>query len=758
MGRRLTIYSLALFIPITILSQWKVALTSQFSILTDAEAVNQAWSWWQFWIASVRAGSLPLWDPYTLAGHTFTGEMQTAAFYPVRLLFALIPPGPNYTLSPLVFHYWYVFTHILAACFMFALIRELGLSRFAGIVAGTCFSLGGFVVRMQWPHMLESSIWLPLIFLFLLRSLRAGALRPMVLNAAAGGLMLGMSVLAGGFHVVVMQALAIASACAFHAFSRGKARTTPLRRPWVAAAAACVIVGVVGAAAGAVQLLPSMEYSPLALRYLGAPGSLAGDQRIPYAYLTDGLYPKAFLALLIPYGLHGSGEVANPYIGVFPLILAVIGVWKAWGNRWVRFLTGLGIAAFLYALGSFSPLHGVLYALVPWLWMAREASRIVYLLDFSLAILAAFGVEFLFSKRSVLADWRVPIRCLAGLSIVCAAILFCSAVFGRPEISPWIQFSFLLIFLSAALFRHVARGNSGTWVRALAVGLIVFDLSAFDWAARNKRQNPVFLDRLLSCRRAVEFLKSRPGVFRVEVTGEPKPNIGDVYGVQTVTPAGVTIPIAYEKIMGRSGLLNVRYRLAPASTGESGAVYQDSDWKVYENPNGLPRAWLVHETVREPDLDRCATLLGNADFDPRRTAVTETRVAVEPPAAPADEPVRVSGWQANRIEMQVRAQTRALLVVSETYYPGWKATINGKPVDILRADGALRGVLVPPGESRVVMSYAPLTVYSGGAVTLAAFAIVGAGLSVFRRELRSGAADEDEAPAEVGNMTSQGRP
>src|SRR5262249_51891518 len=153
---------------------------------------------------------------------------------------------------------------LLGAWFMFALVRELGLSRFAAYVSALCFSLGGFVVRMPWPHMLESSIWLPLVFLYFLRALRSAEQRTMLLNSALSGLMLGMSILAGGMHVVIMQVLLVVSAGAYHALTpNSNDDTTPwYRRSSVRQATTVVAtICVVGLAAGAIQLLPSAEYS-----------------------------------------------------------------------------------------------------------------------------------------------------------------------------------------------------------------------------------------------------------------------------------------------------------------------------------------------------------------------------------------------------------------------------------------------------------------------------------------------------------------
>src|SRR5579859_1742237 len=270
--RKATVKSISWLLLITVLFYWKILLTLQFSLLTESEGVNQAYAWYHFWIASLRHGIPPLWDPNMFAGRSFAGEMQTAAFYPPNLLLALFPFNHAGVLSPQLYNWFFVLGHFLGACFMFALVRELGLRRFSAMIAGICFSLGGFVARMGWPHMLESSIWLPLIFLFLLRACRARTLPRSLLQACLSGLSLGMSILAGGLHIVILQTLVVVSAVAFYAIH---ARTRPadylesgrpLTRPVLVAA---VIAGA-ALAAGAIQLLPSIEYSRQAYRFMGS--------------------------------------------------------------------------------------------------------------------------------------------------------------------------------------------------------------------------------------------------------------------------------------------------------------------------------------------------------------------------------------------------------------------------------------------------------------------------------------------------------
>ena len=171
---RSNVAAAGVLLVVTVLFYWKILLTNQFSLLTGYEAVNQAYSWFSFWVRSIQQGAWPLWDPYTYSGHIFSGEMQNGSFYPLYLPLALFRLNRYGLLAPALYHAMFVASHFLGAWFMFRLVRELELSDFAAIVAGICFSMGGFLGHIpEWPHLLNSGIWLPLIFLLLRRAMKA---------------------------------------------------------------------------------------------------------------------------------------------------------------------------------------------------------------------------------------------------------------------------------------------------------------------------------------------------------------------------------------------------------------------------------------------------------------------------------------------------------------------------------------------------------------------------------------------------------
>ena len=678
---------------------WQIVFTRQFSMLTVGETVNQAYSWFHFWAESVRHGSVPLWDPYTFAGHSFIGEMQTAAFYPLHLVFALFPANGNGLLSTRLYHFYFVFTHLLAAYFMFALIREMGLSRYAALLAGVCYSLGGFVGTAPWPHLLESAVWLPLQFLLMLRALQAPALRQSLTYAALAGLTLGLSILAGGLHVVMMQVIILVSAAAYYA--------SHTRTGWWRSMGVAAVAAITGLAAGAVQLLPSAEYSARAIRFISGT-SLPATQKIPIAYLVDSILPRTLAGYVFSWNFQGKlgpGEVLSPYLGVFPLLLAVVGFWKCRDLLWVRYSAGLAAAAFLFSLGAASLLYGLIYALAPLLWMAREASRFLYMAHFGLVILAAYGAQTLFCGADATRSWIPLSRVLLSLAIAAALVLASPLVFAKLELKTWTEWSLLFIIMVYPLFRYVAGGGKGAVGRFLVIAFIVFDLYSFSDIAFNKieaaRTGGDQLERLISMRGAADFLKAQPGPFRVQVIAPPELNIGDSWGIETLNGGAVTLAASFMDVIGRGGpgadLLNVRYFLKPASAAEPNPVYADANWKIYANPSARPRAWIEGATG----------LAGVEEHSARHIAV------------------------------KVTAGSGATLVLSELYYPGWEARVNGRAQHIDEVHGGLRGIPVPQGESLVTVDYAPQSVRLGAGLTVLTFVLVLFAAASLRRPVAS---------------------
>jgi hypothetical protein len=205
-------------------------------------------------------------------------------------------------------------------------------------------------------------------------------------------------------------------------------------------------------------------------------------------------------------------------------------------------------------------------------------------------------------------------------------------------------------------------------------------------------------------------------------------------------------------------MLNVRYILIDARlpAGERAAnaieetgneVFRNDQVIVYENPAAFPRAWIVHEVRPNNDGDGLAQL-ANGSVDGREVAFVDGSLPdVSPPgtfaghlSSPGNERVEVTAHGGDALTAGVTAQAPGLVVFSEVYEEGWRAWVDGEPVDILRTNHALRGIPVNVGEHTIEMRYEPTSLRIGlwtssiTGVLMLGFAVAATGRRLHGRE------------------------
>jgi hypothetical protein len=181
-------------------------------------------------------------------------------------------------------------------------------------------------------------------------------------------------------------------------------------------------------------------------------------------------------------------------------------------------------------------------------------------------------------------------------------------------------------------------------------------------------------------------------------------------------PTGVQSPLL--------DLLGVRYVLVDATippdredivalTAGRKEVFRTPSVVVFESENPPPYTWIVHD-VREVKQDEALPLLTEGDLDPYKTALVEAPAPIEALDKPSNgETARITRYEPDAITLETTAASDGLLVVSEMYEKGWHAYVEGKRVDVLPTDHALRGVPIPAGVHTVEMRYEPLSLRVG---------------------------------------------
>jgi hypothetical protein len=738
-----------LLFGVALVNFWKLILTGEYSILWSGDNALQAYPWYQFLLNSLHQHSFPFWNPYSEAGRLFIGEPTSGAFYPPNLLLALLPLNSRGLAPAWGLEYLVVIHFFLASWFTYLLARHMGFGRFSSIVAGITFAYSGSLSLRYFAQItvFTASIWIPAAFLCYSKSLRAIGVKSQILWANLGGLALALGLLAGHHQPVLYCGLALAITALVLALSGNVslwecATSFHSRRRLLES---LFLIAAFGGMYASLQLIPSMQYAHEAYRWVGLPEPVKGMRDAPYAIAGTmyGSTPKDLLLLLFPFQ---GGPETNPYFGILPLFLVVFSLTRFKSSPLCRLMWLLVVFFFLLALGAYTPLHGVLYYLLPGFGKAREASRALVMVHFASAILAAIGCDALFTNSKVEQRTlgRKIIQVFAGLAaltivIISVTYLHASLTDGTAIKIDFLFISALLLMLTAAIGFYRATVD----VRSLqlaVVAVMILDFhgilsttikpkSEFNSSGNYEPTQWYRPDTVIT------FLRSQPGIFRTNFDNKYPRSIGEVDQLDTINGYGATEHQAFADLMrvrGRaSDLLNVRFIVTEAALPFQ-KVFQQGKMKVYENPTCLPRAWLAFRVIEKTSLPEAYAALNDQGLDLRKEALIVgplsshlAGLASTPLEGVADSPDPTFARRTpNRFTVDTNPSHPAVLVVSETWYPDWRVKVNGVSAEVLRVDGGLMGVYLEPGARYLEFYLRPSYLYLEVALTAIATMIL----------------------------------
>ena len=655
-----SVYFWSLFFP-----EPKLFFTSE-SLGTDLRANYYPGKY--FLASSLRKGELPFWSKDIGTGFPLLAEGQIGTFYVFNLLYLLLPTWLAWNLN-------YVLAFLLALLGSFLFFRKLGLTDRASLFSAFSFAFSGsFISRIIHTSPLQAMSLMPWLFL----TAKNFWEKPTKWHGATFALVLAEQIFTGGFQWVFISLLGV---FLFFLTQFREERKGDLPRKM-----SLLMVAVVGAAMiAAPQLLPTWEMRQESQRKTG----LQQEEIFffPYGY-------EDFITFVLPnyFGTPKEGTYLLPlkvywentaYLGLSPLLFLVMAVVQKKKSSWQWSFLFLGVFTALLATGTKSPFYFLLT--LPGFNNFRVPSRFLLLTAFSICGLAGAGL-----------DWFLSTISRKLKSTLMLGIVFC-LVFAL-QIGDLFHFDWsyhpLLSVEEALRIPETAK-------------VIQPDERIYTHPQLIKIWKDVFFTR--GWQDTLPFLYFHNGLFA---------NLNLVFERANARAYAGLYPerffLSYDLAPYLFNTLAVDIIISPIELPDSTdfelslRVHSPRndlpDFFVYHNRGSLGRFRFVSSYTVVSNLDEAKTVVEKGDYPFDRSAILENDLGENFQELTKSDMTVVEDADQHLV-LQTSTDMKALLLVADSYYPAWKAWIDGQPTEILPANINQRAVVVPAGEHEIVMQF-----------------------------------------------------
>ncbi len=664
----------------------------------------------------LKSGQWPLWNPYNGSGTPLLAIMHPGYLTPFGLVFLFLSPHNAWTiyvmLQPVVLGfamYWYG--------------RKLNLSSRGALLATMTLVLSGFsVVRLEYGEFLYVLAGLPLL-LGIVEDIRAN---PKSYKKYWIPLIVALMIFSGQPHMIVYTLSVFAL-------------YTWVRLPWRQMLSFAGL-SVLGVGISAVQLIPSLELFSLSAINRQTSEFIFDKFLLPLSHLITVIIPNYFgnQATYNYFGPHDYVETIA-YVGSIPVLFALFSARSIKKDAVVRFFSILFVLA---TLTTMQWAGAKLFFLLPLPVLSADVpSRVFVLVTFALSVLAGIGIT---AWEKV--EGRVRFRWVwifGALLVLLLAVTYFAyrSQWSCPTVIPQCRMvslrttiielvGFALFALTVLMFR---KAQVVRWV-PIGIVLVLGLYNAQKFLPFSPRET-IFPELPIIAR-----LKDATGLNRFAAVGDAaiRSNLMAMYKLPSTDyfdplhirryaelisyvntgdrAKGLTrsdIIVSSEATV--SGELSFRRERFWDMTGTSALVTKENgDWRVRERKTALPRAYVVQNMIVESEDSQLLSKLFSSETDLASTAFVEKPIEGIQGSGQRAGSAYIDEYSPNRVVLSVEAPQRtSLVVLSDTYYPGWKATVDGVERTIYRTNYTFRGVVVPEGKHEIVFRYQPMSLFIG---------------------------------------------
>jgi len=614
---------------------------------------------------------------------------------------------------------------------MFAFLKSLKISNEGSLIGSLGFMFCGFITTwMAYATLGYAILFLPLTLFAIEKFYQTQKNRFLILLA----LSLPLSFFSGHFQISIYFFLFVAAYIIFKFFQTRNTRN----------AFYVILYTFLGFLLSLPQLFPSVEAYMQSLRS----GIFAKGEVIPWGYLSTFLVPDYLGNPVTRNDWFGHYAEWNAYIGVVPLILGFYAIFKV-RKKEILFFGLMGLLAILFSFQT--PLLDLLVFLKVPVLSTSALSRIIVLFSFSACVLAGYGLDRLIKdiRQKNIKPIYLLLTLFTIIFVALWAVVFLKLLIPLDKITiakqnlilPTIIFFALWVLTTFSLLTVHLKKEFLIKLLPLALILVVsFDLLRFSakWMPFDPRnlmypQLPITkelnkisgFERIVSnmggegtiyyclpaldgydavyVKRYGEFIASLDKGILIEsgrsVVAFPKDSF---YAKQAINLLGVKYIV--HKVADGHAPWTFPFWSYPSGTFST--IYNDGVYQVFENKNAFPRAFLASKYIVESNPQKILNKMFSSSFDLRNELVLEQDPKVN---LSGQGTARIDKYSSGKILITTNSSGNNLLFLSDTYYPGWQAFVDGHQTQIYRADFTFRAILVPSGKHQVEFVYNPLS-------------------------------------------------
>lgn len=719
---------------------WYYANTILLKNSFMSDSVIQMYPWHRLTFQSLMHGIIPLWNPYQFMGMPFMANMKTMVFYPANIFFIL---GEKNSWNILLWLQLF-----LSLWFFYLFARELRLSKYASMLGGMAFAFSSFMMGvLEFGSEGHVLLWLPFLLFLVKRFIDRKQIRYLI------GITLSVacSILAGQLQYFGIESLVLVIFIIYE----WHVEKLSLKVITDVLVAYCFGFGLV-----AIQLIPLFELFRFSNRGL-VPNYDIFNNGLSNLYSFLRFFSPDWFGNPVSHNLRDGYIEVTGYVGIIPLFFSLYGCFFGRNNRLVRFFAVIALTFAVLSLKRIGSLVSILH--IP-IITSGAGGRLFTMVLFSIAVLSAFGLDLF--MREVDKKKRLRAIVLYGIILV---IVYGFGILSDRFTLPFgttllnIRFPFLIaaIFITSMILylTLLSRKEFKVLVVLIILGLTYLDLFRMGYRFLTF-SNPKFLYPEIPVTSFVKNTSSKTLDRVLGLTDSEIYSALQVYSIDTYNPlylkrSGLLMRALEDK--SGSNLPTYKYEVehnermkyaadflgislvatgtdvnptktywgsSPIIQNDLKYIYRNGRNDVFRNVGAYPRFGLYYQVKDNLTDEETLRLIQQHAVDFRTTLLLSNKLPVTLHEGSGSATLISSTVNSQRFT--VKTTTPALFYVSDSYFPGWHATINGQQTQIYEANYNFRAILAPSGTSNVDFYYLPGSYIWGIIVSIASFLSFGA--------------------------------